>query len=67
MPPANRPTNNVLALACVGIAVTAGTYATLGVGTPARVGLYAGQGRAQDRTHDGSDGRVVSAVRAPRD
>ena len=29
----------VLGLACVGIAVTAGTYATLGVGAPARVGL----------------------------
>jgi len=29
----------VLGLACVGLAVTAGTYATLGVGTPARVGL----------------------------
>jgi hypothetical protein len=29
----------VLGLACVGIAVTAATYATLGVGTPARVGL----------------------------
>lgn len=29
----------VLGLACVGLAVTAGTYASLGVGTPARVGL----------------------------
>jgi hypothetical protein len=29
----------VLGLACVGLAVTAGTYATLGAGTPARVGL----------------------------
>ena len=29
----------VLGLACVGIAVTAVTYASLGVGTPARVGL----------------------------
>jgi hypothetical protein len=29
----------VLGLACVGIAVTAGTYATLGIGAPARVGL----------------------------
>jgi hypothetical protein len=29
----------LLGLACVGLAVTAGTYATLGVGTPARVGL----------------------------
>jgi len=29
----------VLGLACVGIAVTAGTYASLGAGTPARVGL----------------------------
>jgi len=29
----------VLGLACVGLAVTAGTYATLGAGAPARVGL----------------------------
>ncbi len=29
----------VLGLACVGIAITAGTYATLGAGAPARVGL----------------------------
>jgi hypothetical protein len=29
----------VLGLACVGIAVTAGTYATFGAGAPARVGL----------------------------
>jgi hypothetical protein len=29
----------VLGLSCVGIAVTAGTYASLGVGAPARVGL----------------------------
>jgi hypothetical protein len=29
----------LLGLACVGLAVTAGTYATLGAGTPARVGL----------------------------
>jgi hypothetical protein len=29
----------VLGLACVGIAVTAGTYASLGAGAPARVGL----------------------------
>jgi hypothetical protein len=29
----------VLGLACVGIAVTAGTYASLGLGVPARVGL----------------------------
>ena len=29
----------ILGLACVGLAVTAGTYASLGVGTPARVGL----------------------------
>jgi len=31
----------VLGLACVGLAVTAATYATLGVGVPARVGLTA--------------------------
>jgi len=29
----------ILGLACVGLAVTAGTYATAGVGAPARVGL----------------------------
>src|SRR5262247_1303529 len=29
----------ILGLACVGLAVTAGTYATFGMGTPARVGL----------------------------
>src|SRR5262249_2779257 len=29
----------ILGLACVGIAVTAGTYASLGAGAPARVGL----------------------------
>jgi hypothetical protein len=29
----------ILGLACVGIAVTAGTYATIGAGAPARVGL----------------------------
>jgi hypothetical protein len=29
----------VLGLACVGLAITAGTYATLGAGAPARVGL----------------------------
>jgi|SRR5215475_317988 len=29
----------ILGLACVGLAVTAGTYATLGAGAPARVGL----------------------------
>src|SRR5262245_1643466 len=29
----------ILGLACVGLAVTAGTYASVGVGTPARLGL----------------------------
>ena len=29
----------ILGLACVGLAITAGTYATLGAGTPARIGL----------------------------
>ena len=29
----------ILGLAGVGLAITAGTYATLGAGTPARVGL----------------------------
>jgi hypothetical protein len=31
--------NLVLGLACVGLAITAGTYATVGLGTPARLGL----------------------------
>jgi hypothetical protein len=31
----------VLGLACLGIAITAGTYATVGAGTPARIGLSA--------------------------
>lgn len=35
-----QPTDElVLGLACVGLAVTAGTYATLGVGAPVRAGL----------------------------
>jgi hypothetical protein len=29
----------ILGLACVGLAITAGTYASLGVGTPGRIGL----------------------------
>jgi hypothetical protein len=29
----------ILGLACVGLAITAGTYATFGMGTPARIGL----------------------------
>lgn len=29
----------ILGLACVGLAITAGTYATLGAGSPARIGL----------------------------
>jgi hypothetical protein len=29
----------ILGLACVGLAITAGTYATVGVGAPARIGL----------------------------
>ena len=39
----------VLGLACVGLAVTAGTYASFGAAAPARVGLSARQGGAQDR------------------
>jgi hypothetical protein len=31
----------VLGLACVGLAITAGTYATIGLGAPARIGLSA--------------------------
>ena len=29
----------ILGLACVGLAITAGTYATLGTAAPARIGL----------------------------
>lgn len=37
---AGKPADQlVLGLACLGLAVTAGTYATIGAGTPARVGL----------------------------
>ena len=37
---AGRETDElILGLACVGLAVTAGTYATVGIGAPARVGL----------------------------
>ena len=34
-----QPDQLVLGLACVGIAITAGTYAMLGAGAPARIGL----------------------------
>ncbi len=37
---AGRETDElILGLACVGLAVTAGTYATVGIGAPARIGL----------------------------
>ena len=38
-PPASRSDELILGLACVGLAITAGTYASLGAGVPARVGL----------------------------
>ena len=55
----------VLGLACVGIAITAGTYATFGAAAPARVGLTAGQSRAQDRKLDRRICREPRAAGAP--
>ena len=48
----------MLGLAGVGLALTAGTYASLGAGAPARVGLSRAQGGAQDRPDDRADGRL---------
>jgi len=56
----------VLGLACVGIAITAGTYATVGAATPARVGLTLAKaarktGRLSSRLA-GSVGRMMRGV-----
>ena len=62
----------ILGLACVGLAVTAGTYATLGAGAPARVGPFVDQGGAQDRpdrrriSPPGRDGRCATSSTARR-
>ena len=56
----------VLGLACVGLAITAGTYATVGAGAPARVGLTLAKaarktGRLSGRLA-GSVGRMLRGV-----
>ena len=56
----------VLGLACVGLAITAGTYATVGAATPARVGLTLAKaarktGRLSSRLA-GSVGRMMRGV-----
>ena len=54
----------ILGLACVGLAVTAGTYATAGVGTPARVGLSVVKAaRKTGRMGAKLSGTVMRAVR----
>jgi hypothetical protein len=54
----------ILGLACVGLAVTAGTYASLGVGAPARVGLSVIKAaRKTGRIGAQLSGTVVRAVR----
>jgi hypothetical protein len=47
--PGEKADELVLGLACVGLVVTAGTYASLGAGTPARVGSLVAEGRRQGR------------------
>src|SRR5262245_1975241 len=54
----------ILGLACVGLAVTAGTYATAGVGAPARVGLSVVKAaRKTGRMGEKLSGTVMRAVR----
>src|SRR5262245_29984437 len=54
----------ILGLACVGLAVTAATYASLGVGTPARVGLSVVKAaRRTGRMGAKLSGAVVHAVK----
>ena len=58
----------ILGLACVGLAVTAGTYATVGMGTPARVGLsLVKAARKTGRMGEKLSGAVVQAVRTSVD
>ncbi len=56
----------VLGLACVGIAITAGTYATLRRGGAGPHRALGGQGRAQDRRGSASAWRNGSAARCAR-
>ena len=63
---ASRPTNLILGLACVGIAITAGTYATLGAGGAGARRRLGAEGGAQDRPHDRADGANGSAARCAR-
>jgi hypothetical protein len=54
----------ILGLACVGLAVTAATYASFGVGTPARVGLSVVKAaRRTGRIGSQLSGAVVRAVK----
>ena len=53
----------ILGLAGVGLAITAGTYATLGAGAPARAGAHTFQGRA---AHRQPQSRACDARRARR-
>ena len=54
----------ILGLAAVGIAVTAGTYASLGVRYARAHGAVAGESRAQDRTHFHAHGGIGHALAA---
>jgi hypothetical protein len=54
----------ILGLACVGLVVTAGTYASLGAGAPARVGLSVFKAaRRTGRIGAGLSGAIVRAAR----
>jgi hypothetical protein len=54
----------ILGLACVGLAITAGTYASLGVGAPARIGLSVVKAaRKTGRMSARLSGAVVRAVK----
>ncbi len=54
----------ILGLACVGLAVTAGTYASAGVGAPARVGLTVVKAARKTGRHQQPDGGVGRAFGA---
>src|SRR5262249_9431799 len=55
----------VLGLACVGLAVTAGTYATVGAAAPPRVGLTVGKAARQTRPLGGAMAAGVSRPLRP--
>ena len=56
----------ILGLSCVGIAITAGTYATVGAATPVTARAHRGEGGEQDRAAErrlaGSIGRSLREV-----